>query len=141
MLWPHVRGRDLVAVSLPAQSPAFARLNEALQASRAVSDEQPQAHESHQQRDIRCVVASVLEKLGYTRLAYLKNQSLAGFHSGSNQNGEHTSANSSELPDTLTKSLQVTPDDLALTTADKQVMVLAKRYIVLRYVSALCDNR
>lgn len=117
------------ALSLPAQSPAFARLNEALQASRVVPDGQPHSNDLHPQRDIRCVVASVLEKLGYTRLNYLKDRSF----SGANSDSDHTRmTDSSQLPDLITRSLQVTPDDLALTTADKQVMVLAKRYAVVR---------
>lgn len=101
-------------------------------------DGQPHSNDLNPQRDIRCVVASVLEKLGYTRLNYLKDRSF----SDANSDNEHpTMADSSQLPDLITRSLQVTPNDLALTTADKQVMVVVKRYAVLRYVPAPKHNQ
>lgn len=121
------------SAGISVQSPAFARLNEALQASRAAvnDNEQDQAAEhtnkDAQQRDIRCVLASVLEKLGYTQLQYLQHDVVGSEHRNNNE------AEAEALPSMLAKALQVSPAELGLSTPDKQVMVLARRYRILRY--------
>lgn len=107
------------------------RLSQALQASRAVADDSDTIAGDNDGRDVRCVLASILNKLGYTHLNYLSSGD------NSKDNGAATGELPSQLQDvlsgTLAAALQLSPESLGLSTADKQVMVLAKHYEILRY--------